>query len=75
MRWCFVLSCELVALFENQEMYRQIQITNFFLKSHLTSLISQCCGRNFLDVCGEAFGHCFMLPHTMNFVCTLLCLV
>lgn len=30
--FCFVSYFELVALFKNQEIYRQIQITNFFLK-------------------------------------------
>ena len=74
MRWCFVFSCELVALFENQEMYRQIQITTLFLKvrSGITSL--SVLWQEFPGLGGRAFGH-FLLPHTLNFVCTLLCLV
>ena len=74
MRWCFVVSCELVALFENQEMYRQIQITTLVLKvrSGITSV--SVLWQEFPGLGGRAFGH-FLLPHTLNFVCTLLCLV
>ena len=74
LRRCFVSSCELVALFENQETYRQIQITTLFLKvrSGITSL--SVLWQEFPGLGGRAFGH-FVLPHTLSFVCTLLCLV
>ena len=55
-------------------MYRQIQITTLVLKvrSGITSV--SVLWQEFPGLGGRAFGH-FLLPHTLNFVCTLLCLV